>query len=87
MLRIWSLISRNRGREECGTVVTDDDIATMEKDVAAVNFKRQTGGIRNYTFGIYLNVVAANMTTDGGWVPYVAFGVFFRSFSWLRQRL
>jgi hypothetical protein len=52
--------------------VTDDDIAAMERDVAAVNFKRQTGSIRNYTFGIYFNIVAANMTTDGGWMPYVA---------------
>ena len=62
-------IFRNRGREECGTVVTAAEIAAMERDVAAVNFKRQTGG--NYTFGVYFNVIAANMTINGGWIPYV----------------
>ena len=60
--------------------MTPDEIAAMEKDVAAVNFKRQTGSIRNYTFGIYFNVVAANMTTDGGWIPYVHSLHFFRVF-------
>ena len=49
--------------------MTDDDIAAMERDVAAVNLKRQTGG--NYTFGVYFNVIATNMTIDGGWIPYV----------------
>jgi hypothetical protein len=49
--------------------VTAAEIAAMERDMAAVNFKRQTGG--NYTFGVYFNVIAANMTTDGGWIPYV----------------
>jgi len=44
----------------------------MTRTLAAVNlnYKRQTGSIKNYTFGVYFNVVAANMTVEGGWIPY-----------------
>lgn len=62
-------------RNECGTVITDEDYAEMKRSLSAVNLnaKRQTGNstAANYDFGIYFNVVASNMTIAGGWVPYV----------------
>ena len=47
----------------------------MTRTLAAVNlhYKRQTGSIKNYTFGVYFNVVAANMTVEGGWIPCAPF--------------
>ena len=63
---------QSRQTRECGTVVTEKDKLEMEKAVAAANLnvKRQTGN-ESYDFGIYFNVIASNMTEEGGWVPYV----------------
>ncbi len=58
---------------ECDAVITDVDSDEMAETLAAVNlnYKRQTFSIRNYTFGVYFNIVASNMTVAGGWIPYV----------------
>lgn len=59
-------------REECGTIVTEDHQKEMRSTLAAVNLdSRQTANTTDYDFGIYFNVVASNMTIQGGWVPYV----------------
>ncbi|PPQ66393.1 hypothetical protein CVT24_007222 [Panaeolus cyanescens] len=52
----------------CGTVVTDDDISEMTQTLERLRIPRQAG-IKNYEFDVYFNVVAKNMTTDGGWAP------------------
>ncbi|KIM41040.1 hypothetical protein M413DRAFT_445788 [Hebeloma cylindrosporum] len=53
---------------ECGTVVTDDDIANAEKALSNIHFARQSTP-KEYTFDVYFNTIAANMTTEGGWIP------------------
>ncbi|KAJ3514346.1 hypothetical protein NLJ89_g2427 [Agrocybe chaxingu] len=52
----------------CGTVVTDEDISNSEAALARLRIPRQTT-IQDYNFGVYFNIVASNMTTEGGWVP------------------
>ncbi|KAF5317552.1 hypothetical protein D9619_013165 [Psilocybe cf. subviscida] len=52
----------------CGTIVTDDDIAETEQALSRIKVSRQSG-VKDYTFDVYFNVVAANMTTAGGWIP------------------
>jgi len=50
--------------------VTDKDIADTEIALEKIHVRRQ-GGSSEYKFPVYFNIVAKNMTTDGGWVPYV----------------
>jgi hypothetical protein len=50
--------------------VTDDDISNAEKALAGIHFPRQSTP-KEYKFDVYFNTVAANMTTEGGWIPYV----------------
>jgi hypothetical protein len=52
----------------CGTKVTLDDITRAEKALAGIHVPRQ-GTPAEYTFDVYFNTVAANMTTEGGWIP------------------
>jgi len=54
-------------RVECGTVVTEEEKLEMEKTVSGVNLNPRQA--TTYDFGIYFNVIAANMTAEGGWVP------------------
>lgn len=56
------------GRDECGTVVTDEDIENAREAISKLKSRRQTS-LTEYTFDVYFNVVAANMTTEGGWMP------------------
>ena len=52
--------------------MTEGHQKEMRRTLAAVNLgSRQTGNTTDYDFGIYFNVVASNMTIQGGWVPYV----------------
>ena len=50
--------------------MTDKDIADTEIALEKIHVRRQ-GGSSEYKFPVYFNIVAKNMTTDGGWVPYV----------------
>ncbi|KDR83134.1 hypothetical protein GALMADRAFT_57530 [Galerina marginata CBS 339.88] len=52
----------------CGTVVTDEDIANAEVALSRIHIPRQSD-IQEYTFDVYFNIVAANMTEVGGWIP------------------
>ena len=62
---------QSRQTRECGTVATEEDKLGMEKAFAAVNFNGTGTQNASYDFGIYFNVIASNMTEEGGWVPYV----------------
>lgn len=52
--------------------MTDDDIANAEKALSRVHFARQSTP-KEYKFDVYFNTIAANMTTEGGWIPCVFF--------------
>jgi len=53
----------------CGTVVTDEDIANSAEAINKIKNHRRQTGVQQYTFDVYWNSIAANMTTAGGWVP------------------
>ncbi|KAF4617517.1 hypothetical protein D9613_006331 [Agrocybe pediades] len=55
-------------RDECGTHVTEDDIANAELAISRLKLPRQAS-VREYTFDVHFTIVAANMTERAGWVP------------------
>ncbi|KAF8157879.1 hypothetical protein B0H34DRAFT_433133 [Crassisporium funariophilum] len=64
--RVGKTTTRLEG--ECATPYSKRDELEMKKAFAEVRVRRQTDPV-NVVFDTYVNVVAANMTLEGGWIP------------------
>lgn len=56
-------------RNECKLPFSSNQSSVMLEAFTKVNSARRRTS--DYVFDVYFNVVAANLTYEGGWVPYV----------------
>ncbi|KAF9525891.1 hypothetical protein CPB83DRAFT_858795 [Crepidotus variabilis] len=68
-----SSLNRRMGRrglgEECSTPYSPDENEVMRATFARTKSRRDGASSQGYEFNVNVNVVATNMTYDGGWVP------------------